>query len=182
MRDIIYAAPWSKNKINTWSGTIYHLRKSLKKYCTIQDIDTEVFSSKNPSVLMYRTAVKLQKIIHAYKQDMNMSRMALMDKHIKIARSDAPILQFEECPGIEENTKQFIYQDLSVSVIENLYNCNRDLFNTSGFQFNDISAIHKRNVMQKIFYNNAAGIFTMSHWLVNELEEYKDKVFLPVVV
>lgn len=169
MNEIIYAAPWSKDRINSWSGTIFYLRNSMLKYNIIHDIDTEIFSSKNPSVLAYRAITKMQKKLKIYKRDMSMSRIKLMDKHIKVTIGNAPILQFEECPGIRNNTKQFIYQDLSVSFVEYLYANDRKLFDISGFQENDISIIHKRNDLQKAFYNEATGIFTMSHWLYNLL-------------
>lgn len=164
MKDIIYAAPWAKDKINSWSGTIYYLRESLAAYCNVRDIDTEVFSSRSPSVLAYRAIAKVEKKLKIHKMDMNMSRMQLMDKYISI-ESDTPILQFEECPGIRANTKQYIYQDLSVLFVKNLYTDDKTLFGISGFQKNDIQAISKRNEMQKYFYDRAAGIFTMSHWL-----------------
>lgn len=177
MRDIIYAAPWSKDRKNSWSGTIYYLRESLQKNCSVYDIDTEVFSSRSPLVLAHRVITKVQKKMGVHKLDMNMSRMNLMDKVINIKTKNIPILQFEECPGIRTDAKQYIYQDLSAAFVKNLYSFDRALFDISGFQKNDISVILKRYEMQKYFYDHAVGIFTMSHWLHDYLRRgYGDKV------
>lgn len=173
MNNLIYACPWQEIKEKSWSGTHNALYEALKNDFDVIDIDTELNHSHSIEMTLFKAWHNLKLKFHFEKRDMEISRMKnVAPKVVKDIQSySGVILQFEECPPIIEGRKQYIYQDLSVPFIYRLKKENSELFEICGFGNNSITALQKRSEQQLRFYQEVTGIFTMSHWLKDELSK-----------
>ena len=83
---------------------------------------------------------------------------------------NTPIIQFDEYPNFN-GLNNFIYQDLAVTYLRELYDKNHKVFDLSGFGHIPYTSILKRENYQYDFYKNCKGIFTMGEWLSIYLKE-----------
>jgi glycosyltransferase involved in cell wall biosynthesis len=158
---LIFACQWQQNKSRTWSGTPIGLETALAQWFDIIDLDLQeaslVHKVKDRICNKGKPDFQIGEINRYRKQE---------KKHIETltnqTKTNAPIFQFTEY-FIKEPS--FIYLDLSVSFVEYFAKTNQDLFQLSGFDQLSASTIHKRKIIQDLYFQSASGIFTMSHWL-----------------
>jgi glycosyltransferase involved in cell wall biosynthesis len=143
-----------------WSGSVNGVENALKK---------------KHDVIEYRffwdISMKIHKLLqkmHLIPYDFETYNLVHINKKVNINNFQFPIIQFDEFPN-NSYLHSYIYQDLSVMYINKIALENSREFLYSGFGKIKISAIKKRMEVQRDFYNNAYGIFTMSHWLYNYL-------------
>ena len=159
-KKFIYACPWEKDRMTSWSGTHYAIYSRLKGDFQLMDFDYGIHSP-------YAFVNKLLHKCHF----LSFSKMNQKIKgHFgeKIDRKfdiDIPCLQFEE---LESKTKRntFCYQDLSILYLKYLKENEKNIFDVSGFQFVDDMTMKDWCASQLEYYKNSnTTIFTMGHWL-----------------
>lgn len=175
-----FICAWGKDRKKTWSGTIDGLFCSLGDYFELIEYDSGI-ENKSIEAVIYKVLRKIRKQLGYFKPDMELERMAIMERKIcKQIKDEYPLLMFEECP-ITMAERSYIYMDCHAGYVKRLYEEMPDVFRMSGFQQFTEEVIIKREKHQRYFLNHAAGIFTMGKWLRKELiENYNlplDKVF-----
>ena len=158
---------WDKIKEKTWSGTSYGLYKELNNYFDLYDVDIGC-NVKDIYTAIYIFRKIIDRILN--KGDMGVFLIKIMRHRANklLKAKDIPIFQFSEL--LENyNGKQYIYQDLYAGYIKKIYDEDREIFNVSGFQRYSAHAIYTREKLQHPFLMRADGIFTMGHWIANEM-------------
>lgn len=165
-----FVCAWGKDKKKTWSGTIYNLFYFLSDHFQIIECDTGI-ENKSIEAMIYKLIRKIKKQFHHFIPDMDLLRMAIMEKKASAqTRGGYPLLVFEECPK-ESAERAYIYLDCHAGYIKKLYREKPDIFNVSGFQQYEEKFIIRREKQQQDFLQHIAGIFTMGKWLQRELIE-----------
>ena len=181
MNKLYFICPWNGKREKSWSGTHVGLRKHLEKYFNIIDIDTGL-DKNGLRNLLFKIIIRIYKITHNSFDDMGIIRMKLVELKAQTTmnKNKFPCIQFEESPSMT-NRNSYIYQDLHVGYVKRMLDEMPDIFAVSGFQHLTAKAIYQREKLQRKYYLNAKGIFTMGKWLANELvNNYglpSDKVF-----
>lgn len=175
---ILYICAWAKNKECTWSGTTYFLYKSLKNKCNIENFDVALNNIEDKIVKISQMRIINGKL-KRNDIDRTIKNFFYQKKLNKCKeKSDNIILQIGEY-GVFNNPS-YIYQDLSVDSLLYFKKNKPELFRYSGFQNTTLKELEKRNKQQLKIYNNLTGIFTMSKWLADNLENNtkisKDKI------
>lgn len=159
-KELIFVRQWDKIPEKTWSGTPYHLRKALRKYYEITNIEL-----KSHFLRDYLVKLKL------LKNDCSNDNILRNRKHIKnkVIKSSNPIFQFAE---ISESKNSYIFIDLCVDFLFSLSKTNKELFIKSGFGNVDEIFLERRKKLQNFYLsNNCKHVFTMGKWLRNYLIE-----------
>lgn len=165
MNKLSFVCHWSKDKVNSWSGTHFSLFNALMKYFDVEDIDIQLTSGG--------VIDKIFRKLGFIKNDLQLSALIRENKTFK-ANQKYPLIQFSECP-YDFNRHQYIYQDLSVGYVVKLFQKNPAVFSVSGYQDVNPDKLLKREKYQKNFYlsKHCAGILTMGKWFSKELvDEY----------
>lgn len=163
------------NKEASWSGTRWALEQALHKYFEITDIEL-----KEPA-LPRRVVNKMARALGM--GDFDLGRLAQQQATVdKCPPTDADVwFQFSEAPMVREGERHYIYQDLAVEWLARCSVENPETYRWTGFDGISTRAIAKRLALQREFYSQATGIFTMGKWmanyLVNEVGIPSSKVF-----
>lgn len=180
MRKLFYICPWEKNKKESWSGTHYALYTALSKYFCLVDIDTSLHRSVSGEKKIVFFLEMIAKFL--FPRYVNGTiRRKYYDGKIgkKLISDDAAIIQFEESPNLK-GRNNYIFLDISVPTVLSIAEEDKETFSYSNFRKINTYVLKKRSVQQKRFFNNAAGLLVMGHWLEKELIEKqgvpKDKV------
>lgn len=169
-KKIIFACPWSKEKSVSWSGTHIGLQKALEQYFELGIYDTGYANNQHMAgIRLLSTKEKIGRRIFQIN-DFGIDRILFFNKLAKKRyRNDVCVsFQFEECPN-SENIHSYIYQDLHVGYVKKMLETMPEIFALSGYQNRRKKDIYKREQIQREFYNNSAGVFTMGKWLADEL-------------
>jgi glycosyltransferase involved in cell wall biosynthesis len=160
--NLTFVCSWGKEREKSWSGTHFSLFTALSKYYVLEDKNISCRASFRLALNELLNRVKR-------KEDFGLSKFKLIDKIFSFNKEN-PIFQFSEAP-YNVNTKQYIYQDLSVSYVRQMMENLPYEFSVSTFQIFSENSIRQREKYQNDFYlsENCAGIFTMSKWLANNL-------------
>ena len=154
---------WGDDKQRTWSGTNWGLYTALRKKVPVIDVNLADFK---PSVLE-RIKRKLGKQVPA---DLDLSSIYRQQAALNNKTWEGVVLQFAE---VREDTllaPTFIYQDLSVDYVHYMSWNLPDIFSCSNYQMVAPQYIEERRAMQNNYYiNHCHGIFTMGHWLADDL-------------
>lgn len=164
---LYYTIFWKKDKEKSWSGTAQSLRNSLQNYYDIVD-----FNKNPPFILPF--SEKIYERIHIltfYTLTMRLAELSFRIKYPSNQRKT--VLSFDESPA-GKSIDNYIYQDLCLEYIKSLSETDSELFELTNFQKALPGAFQKRLEMQRKRYKNAAGIFTMSHWLQQYIIENYD--------
>lgn len=182
MSKIIFACQWGKNKKRAWSGTYYGLYTALQNYYDIENFDLSYSNYKYNPIIAFNY-IKEKALRQTCFYDFGIGRLKAFNK-VAVTKfshnQDEIIVQFGECPNVP-GIKSFVYQDLHVGYVKKMYNYMPEIFKISGYQHLRKKAIYRREKVQRDFYSNVTGIFTMGKWLEKELIEVygmpKDRVF-----
>lgn len=167
MKTINFVARWSKiNKRQTWSGILWGLYTSLEKYYTVNDIDV----SKIGIPTYYRVARYIARKVGFRLDDIDMSLIKNTRSYFKKkGLDDGSYFQFDESV-VDDKTKQtYVFIDESVDHALYMRECHPEVFNKSNFAKTNICFLEKRRKQQNEYFMNCAGIFTLCHWLVDDL-------------
>ena len=160
-KKLVFACPWEKDRLRSWSGTHNALYLSLQNYYDVVDYNTN------------RQGIHsfLEKVFRQLGMgDMGARRLRSNGKILAkdLAEAHSPILSFEEIPLVGDASR-YIYQDLSVCILQDLRDNSPEIFNASGFGSVPRHAMQMREHMQLDYYRKASGIFTMGQWVAQEL-------------
>jgi len=169
---INYICEWHKNKVKSWSGTTLSLYNALNKRENVLDLGFRLN-------IVEKIAIKLSSLNVTLKGINFENRLNILSRYIpklhaisnakKIESSDV-ILQIGDIAKYRGS--YYIYQDLSIDSLIYMSKYNQTAFKFSNYQNISESTLYKRNKWQKDIYKNAAGIFTMSNWLKENLIDY----------
>lgn len=171
MKPLYFACNWNLGiKQYSWSGTHWAIFTHLQKYYNVKDIPTGGWQQGFPDKY-YDYIDRIRKKLFGI--DMDMHRMKRLDSKISRQIPDnATVFQFDECPhGEDRKRRHFIYQDLSVSYVRDMAENLPDVFAVSEFQTCPLATIRRREQYQNSFYEKAAGMLTMGHWLAEYLKK-----------
>ena len=158
-----FVCNWSKDRVNSWSGTHFSLFSALSKYFDVEDINIGLLSNSFIDKVLRKLGFT--------KNDLQLGEIIKKNKSFK-ADKEQPLIQFNECP-YDFNQLQYIYQDLNVGYVVRLLQTMPDIFSISGYQNVDTCKLLKREKYQKNFYLSCycAGILTMGQWFAKYLKE-----------
>lgn len=172
---LAFCAQWEKHPEATWSGTTIGLRKALASYFDIEDVSL-IVPQRGESICR-----GIARRLGRYDFDLGLMRRQESDlmRHGGVGAADT-VFQFSEVPFPATGRRSYIYQDLSVEWLLRCRNNDPELYSFTGFKGISGSAMEKRVQIQRRFYQDAAGIFTMGKWqadfLVKELGLPESKV------
>lgn len=166
--EILYCAEWAKDRERSWSGTTYGLGQALSAHFQLRDFDLPNCSES----LFFRLNNRVRNYLGI--RDFELSKMRMQQSECNKHSSDfkkAAIFQFSEVPAVENGETHYIYQDLPVEWLWNCRNDNPELFKYTGSYYQNIStsAFKARLRLQRQFYNDCRGVFTMGNWLAKYL-------------
>lgn len=143
-----------------WSGTVKGLYGSLEKYFEIDHVNTGVF---HHGILTFPL-----RIINRLYDDMELRKEKVLRWFCPVS-DNTPVLSFDETVWNPNNKRQYIYLDLAACNIYDLQTENPEVFAVSAFERFSRRKIQARMNYQNEFFKHAAGIFTMGHWLAEDL-------------
>jgi len=145
------------------------LYNALSKHYNLEEFDIGYANNKkdlSAMLQMYLDKFK-RKLFHI--QDCGYGRIKYFNRiaRKKYAGKDEICFQFEECPCCDD-VKSFIYQDLHVGFYKRVIEDMPELSQVVCPNLK-VNEVEKRANYQRMFYDNAEKIFTMSHWLIDEM-------------
>lgn len=166
MLNINFVSSWDKNRERTWSGTTYGLYVNLKRYCNVLDCDV--------------TATKFDKLLwnlfRLIKKPSWTQSTVMYYRHIfhrryevKEIRHNKTIFQFAEIVQDTPSLRTYIYMDNSVSYLLHVKHNLHHLFPFLGVERLSDKEMEERHMSQMEYFQKCSGIFTMGHWLENDL-------------
>lgn len=166
MKTINFIARWAEDKRLTWSGIVWGLYTSLSKYYKIEDYDV---SHVRPS-WFFRKHKEIAQFFNRSLNDMSMSMIKETRNYIEnIGLQRGIFFQFDESV-VDSRTKQtYIFIDESVDHVLWMYDNQPDVFWKSNFADVNKRYLRKRRIQQNEYFRKCAGIFTLCHWLVDDL-------------
>jgi len=172
-----FACIWQYPPEKTWSGTPWNLRKALINVPDIDviDIGPEFATKYRGSLFKCFKALyarrKNGKLISKYgsSQLYHLLCRYSLNKKLKFHPVDV-VLEIGDIANVK--MPFYLYQDLSYDVLVHYYK----IFGVPlpGFPALDIEDIYRLRDRQRIIYQQAAGIFTMSKWLARTLVEWSE--------
>lgn len=166
--ELMYCAEWTKDRERSWSGMTYGLRQALCKHVLLHDFDLPDCSES----FLLRLNNKLRSCLGI--RDFDLMKMRAQQSECKRHSLDlkkAAVFQFSEIPLVGKGEDHYIYQDLPVEWLWHCKNDNPELFKYTGSYYQNIStkAFKARLKLQRQFYNECRGVFTMGKWLAKYL-------------
>lgn len=159
MEKLHFVSAWRKVREATWSGTAWGVFCSLKKYYDIEDIN--VGNEKYP--LIKRV---LQRI---FGGDLSYSQVIQWKKKLEKSIKRGVYFQFTDIIHNQEGVRTYIFQDCSANYVLFLAKEKPEMFRKSNFSHCKLKWIEKRAIMELDYFKSCSGIFTLSHWLVDDL-------------
>lgn len=157
--DLGFACEWEKDRIKTWSSTPYSLYNALKNIDNINITDINV---KN-----IFSDYQFHSFVHSfYRQYLQIE----LTKQTFTRKLDA-VLQIGDIGIVKPN--YYLYQDLSINLLINLYYNRPEIYKHSGFQDMSIEKLKKRLYYQLKIYEKCSGVFVFSNYLASALENEK---------
>ena len=169
MRKLIFASGTGKKGelAKVWSGTIDGLYTSLSKLYQIEHCNVGIY---NHGIMTLPLRIFDRLRFKFCDDDMNLLNEKLFRKFIKIDKN-TPILQFDETVWDKTHQQQYIFLDVSVNYLNRLRVQDKFVFNASAYENITINAMEKREAYQNLFFDHAAGIFTMGNWLFHDMRK-----------
>lgn len=167
MKTLNFVARWSKtNKKQTWSGIVWGLYTTLGKYYKVNDIDiSEVGLST-----YYRVARYFARKIGLRLDDININLINNTRRYINNSNfGEGLFFQFDESIIDDSTRNTYVFIDESVDHALFMRECQPEVFEKSNFAKTNIHFLEKRRKQQNDYFMNCAGIFTLCHWLVDDL-------------
>lgn len=161
LTSIYYLVKWGKCKEKAWSGTYYSLYKALEPYFKIIDIDL----TKENTVI---DKIKLR----LFGSDLYFRETKGNRKYVSrllLSKEKKCVFQFAENIFDSADVSSYIYMDFSVSYVEYMMDYYPEIFAYSNFRNVRKNAIRRRASYQTEYLKNCQGIFTMGHWLAEDL-------------
>lgn len=180
---LIYACPWKKDKIKSWSGTYWNLRQSLGRYYSVVDVDTGFSDNKRILSLSYKVLKKVCQVSGSSTLLPVKAQKALIERRLEpaIRQAPYPMLQFEYMPSVENGRNQYLYIDLHYGYVKKMFEEEPGLFKVSGYSYLPKRLIDCNEYGQRMFMQEGTAVFTMGKWLKKELtQQYgigQNKVF-----
>lgn len=168
MQKLYFIVSWAKKKETTWSGTCYGLYTSLSKFFEVEDIRI----SENKLSPIIRRLNRFLK--DKYKLKYNLFVKETLNNRLLLTnllqhKEPGIVFQFSEAFLDLKNYPSYIFQDLSQVYVKYLSKDNQKVFEYSGFYPFSKSSIRERAYMQKEYYKNCKGIFTMGEWCKKDI-------------
>lgn len=170
MKQIFFLAAWARNKERTWSGTTYSLYKALSKHFYVKNIDL----SRSLACFFFRGLRKLGLVRNEIDMSLWSGRLKtspIVKRHIRKTRENAVVFQFAEVLKDSPSVKTYIYQDLCVPFLWDMYRMQSEDYPFCGFQGLSEKVLQQRAKEQIEYYSSCSGIFTMGKWLKNYLSK-----------
>lgn len=161
MEKMYFVSSWEKPKEKTWSGINWGLFCSLKKYFDLCDID--IGHIKKPFYL---------KVLHKILLgggDFGYNVINRCRKYMSNKLQDGTYFQFVDIVKDRTGISTYVFQDCSANSILNMYNNNPKIFKYCNFSKDNYKYIKKRAEDELVYFKSCAGVFTLCHWLVDDL-------------
>ena len=161
-----YSARWNTPKEGTWSGTTWHLRKALSERFDVVD-----FEILDPGPLG-KIGRHLRERVGF--DDMGLAAMRRNSRLFWRSMDPQPgdvVFSFDECPMADKlrGVLHYVYQDNCVEYVYHAVAGHDSVEGYLGLPKASLLSIEKRLQNQRAFYERAAGVFTMGHWLADYL-------------
>ena len=164
MEKLFFVCNWGNHPDKAWSGTNMGLYQQLAQYYEIHSLD---INPKTPILFPLRCMEKLGvgrfDLIYMKYFNRVFQNQCSGEKACKV-------FQFDECPDVSW-ADSYVYQDLSVAYLLDMYEKQPELIPYCGFDNLSIGYLRKRAKAQNAFYQRVKGIFTMGQWLADYLVE-----------
>lgn len=163
--ELVFACRWDKQMEKSWSGSAYAVYQELGKRFEIVRFDIhDTFS-----ILLFKLMRKFH-LVSGEPSLLPLMRSYNRKFKKKYGESEKVVFQFSETPWTE-HTKNYIYQDLSVSYISYMGEKDPVSYSYCGFSNIPKKELKKRVATQAMFYEHCSGIFTMGQWLADFLHQ-----------
>lgn len=163
---INFISRWEPRKIQTWSGINWGLFKALSNYFTVNDVDVSIVKKK--PLYRLKSFISTRTPMHIYDLDIKLIKDTRRYLYSRKFESDV-YFQFNEAVEDIEGRKTYIFIDESVDHVLYLKKHHPDIFKFSNYVHSTERAIELRSKSQNSYLKNCAGIFTLCHWLVDDL-------------
>ena len=163
---INFISSWPVLSPNTWSGTPYGLLKAISQKVKVKQYTAAAPASRNPILAKVKNILDLLNFGYV-----NLKKSETLINSMQDLQPGIPSIAFAEY-----NTKivkdTYCYQDLTIDFMTRI--------RKTDSRFNDVVgplkvasaiAVNKKRKHANAFYENCAGIFTMSEWLKRDLIE-----------
>lgn len=159
MEKINFVSAWRKKRETTWSGTIWGLFCSLSKYYDL--ININIGNEKYPFIKRVWQ--------HIFGGDLGYSQIKQWKKKLSNNINAGVYFQFAGIVQNQEGVRTYIFQDCSVNSVLYFAKHKSDSFRNSNFSHCKMKWIEKRAMEEMAYYRTCSGIFTLCHWLVDDL-------------
>lgn len=157
MKEIYFINSWQDIK-SAWSGTPNGLFNALSKYVEVRELH------------LHKKSGRIAQIINSLTMQMIQNRFIEKQIDRTAIPDNQPVFAFGEYRSKSvKNT--YCYQDLSVDYILRLRQQAHTVSNFALAKIIPTPIVKMKNQRAKRFYQDCAGVFTMSEWLRNDLIE-----------
>lgn len=168
MRKIRFVARWYPNKKQAWSGIMWGLHSSLSKYYKLEEIDISGVNSP----FINRVFVRLSKMFKFKLDDVELSLVKRTKKLLyKKGPTKGTYFQFYEAISDNDTTDTYMFIDESIDHVLYMYNNKPDILAKSNYANANFNYLKERRNSQNEYFRNCAGVFTLCHWLAEDLVE-----------
>lgn len=160
-----FACAWDDPPEKTWSYTPWHLRAALARQCALVDAGIKLtpFQRKVLDALHYRIKKGRFSSYYGPSRLRDLVNAQVIQQAFRASPFDV-LLQMDDLTI--PRMPFYLYQDMSYAALLHWLNEGHALF---GFTHLNLDVIARRAERQQKAYNRAAGVFTMSRWLGNQL-------------
>lgn len=159
MRKLHFVSAWGKVREATWSGTTWGLFCALKKYYDI--IDINIGNEKYPLI---------KRVLHRiFGGDLAYSQVMQWKKKLSKKIKKGVYFQFTDIIHDQDDVNTYVFQDCSANSVLYFAKNKPELFKNSNFSHCKLKWIEKRAKMELDYFRTCSGIFTLCHWLVDDL-------------
>lgn len=161
MRKMYFVSSWNEEKEKTWSGINWGLFCSLKKYFDLCDIN--IGHIKKPLYLRV-----WHKLLFGFN-DFGYYVLKRCKKYMDKKLQDGIYFQFSSIVKDRNGISTYEFLDCSTNSVLNMYNNDHEMFKKSNFSTANYKYIKKRAEDEFEYFKTCAGVFTLCHWLVDDL-------------
>lgn len=163
-QNINFIRNWGEDRLNSWSGTPFHLYQALSKQATVNDISI-VFSK-------FDNVERKNRIFNNYirkTDNFGLTDLRIEERHLKKKKLYGPSVVFQEYGDID-CSNMYLYIDCSVDFVVRLNKNKPELSKYTPYGINKKQKVVEQRLSNSFsFQKRCSGIFTMSRWLCNDL-------------
>lgn len=161
-----FACTWDPDPRRTWSGTPWNLWQALSQDADVTDLGPHVGRLPRAALKTLYARRHDGRTVSVWKWSRTWEALAQRTIGRNAARHDCDaVLEIQDLAALDRPF--FLYQDLSVDLLRDAQRAWGGA--VPGFEGVSQRTIERRRERQHRMYDHAAGIFTMSRWLADDL-------------